>query len=125
MNTDVLTRSFDFVRSGANTAETVLTPTTVQKHGVKILRTLQTDDPRIDAQPLYISAITIGGKLRSVIYQATMGNTVFACDADTGELLWRTNLGTPINGSTDIDDPGKQGHTINVKWGILSTPVID
>jgi len=34
--------------------------------------------------------------------------------------LWKTTLGTPINGSNTID-----AHNINVKWGILSTPVID
>ena len=49
-----------------------------------------------------------------------MGNTVYAWDADTGELLWKTTLGTPINGSQAID-----AHDINIKWGILSTPVID
>lgn len=121
MNTDVVTRSFDFARTGANTAETVLTPAAVQTRGVTNLLTLLTpDDPRLEAQPLYLSGINIGGKVRNVIYQATMGNTVYAWDADTGELLWKTLLGTPINGSQVIDS-----HNINVKWGILSTPVID
>jgi hypothetical protein len=121
MNTDVVTRSIDFARTGANTAETVLAPSLVQTRGVKNLLTLPTpDDPRLEAQPLYLSAINIKGKTRNVIYQATMGNTVYAWDADTGELLWKTNLGTPINGSQSID-----AHDINVKWGILSTPVID
>jgi outer membrane protein assembly factor BamB len=121
MNTDVVTRSFDFARTGANTAETVLTPVAVQTRGVTNLLTLLTpDDPRLEAQPLYLSGINIGGKVRNAIYQATMGNTVYAWDADTGELLWKTLLGTPINGSQVIDS-----HNINVKWGILSTPVID
>ena len=84
MSTDVLTRSYDNARSGANTAETVLTPAAVQTRGVTILQTLLTpDDPRLDAQPLYLSAIQIKGKTRNVIYQATMGNTVYARDADT------------------------------------------
>ena len=108
-------------RTGANTAETVLTPAAVQTRGVKNVLTLLTpDDPRLEAQPLYLSGINIGGKVRNAIYQATMGNTVYAWDADTGELLWKTLLGTPINGSQVIDF-----HNINVKWGILSTPVID
>jgi hypothetical protein len=119
--TDVITRSIDFARTGTNTAETVLTPAAVQARGVKTLLTLTTpDDPRLEAQPLYLSAINIQGKTRNVIYQATMANTVYAWDADTGELLWKTNLGTPINGSQAIDE-----HNINIKWGILSTPVID
>ena len=121
MNTDVITRSFDFARSGANTSETALTPSAVQSRGVKALLTLLTpDDPRLEAQPLYLAAINSKGKTRNVIYQATMGNTVYAWDADTGELLWKTNLGAPIKGSQEID-----AHNINVNWGILSTPVID
>jgi hypothetical protein len=121
MPTDVITRSFDFARTGANKAETTLTPTVVRTRGVKILRTLTTpDDHRLEAQPLYLSAIEVKGKPRNVIYQATMGNTIYAWDADTGEELWKTHLGTPIRGSTAIDE-----HNINVNWGILSTPVID
>ena len=49
-----------------------------------------------------------------------MGNWVYAWDSDTGALLWKKFLGTPIKGSTDID-----AHNINIDWGILSTPVID
>jgi hypothetical protein len=45
---------------------------------------------------------------------------VYAWDADTGVLVWSAHLGTPINGAQQIDT-----HNINVKWGILSTPVID
>ena len=101
MGTDVITRSFDFARTGANTAETDLTPAAVGTRGVKQVLTLQTpDDPRLEAQPLYLSAINIKGKTRNVVYQATMGNTVYAWDADTGELLWKTNVGTPIHGET-------------------------
>jgi hypothetical protein len=55
-----------------------------------------------------------------VIFQASMGNTVYAFDAATGAELWKRNLGRPITGSTDIDV-----HSTNVNWGILSTPVID
>jgi len=121
MNGDVTTRSYDFARSGANTAETQLTPNAVRTRGVAIKQTLATpDDPRLEAQPLYLSGMNIKGKPRNVVYQATMGNTVYAWDADSGEQLWKTNLGTPINGTQQIDS-----HNINVKWGILSTPVID
>jgi hypothetical protein len=120
MSTDILTRSTDFARSGANTSEVVLTPAAVQARGIKTVLTLQTDDPRIEAQPLYVSGLAIGGKTRNMIYQATNGNTVYAWDADTGELVWKTNLGRPIDGSKAIDM-----YLINVHWGIISTPVID
>jgi hypothetical protein len=120
MNTDALTRSYDFARTGANVKETTLTVMAVRTRGVRTLLTLTADDPRLEAQPLYVSGIVIGGHQRNVVYQATMGNMVYAWDADTGVLLWSVHLGTPINGSQQID-----AHNINVKWGILSTPVID
>jgi hypothetical protein len=121
VNTDVVTRSIDQFRSGSNTAETILTPEAVRTRGIKILHTLQTrDDPRLEAQPLYLSGVAIGDRPRDVVYQATMGNTVYAWDADSGETLWQTQLGTPINGSRDTDAWG-----INPKWGIVSTPFID
>jgi hypothetical protein len=132
MGTDVVTRSYDFGRSGANTNETVLTPAAVQARGVKTWLTLQVagdDDPRLEAQPLYLSGIDVKGQTRNVIYQATMGNTVYAWDADTGEQLWKTNLGLPIVGKTGYDPAKNQNvidaHWININWGILSTPVID
>ena len=117
---DVITRSCDFARTGANTAETILTPAAIQTRGITILRTFTVDDPRLEAQPLYLSGIKIGGKTRNVIYQATMANSIFAWDVDTGETLWQKNLGTPIKGTQAIDF-----HLVNVNWGILSTPVID
>lgn len=121
MGIDVVTRSFDSSRAGANTAETALVPAAIRARGVKVLLTLTTpDDPRLEAQPLYLSGMKIKGQTRDVIYQATMANTVYAWDAGTGELLWKTTLGMPIRGENAID-----AHDINIHWGILSTPVID
>jgi hypothetical protein len=121
MSVDVVTRCYDHARSGSNTAETVLTRTAVRTRGVMTLLTLTTpDDPRLDAQPLYIAGITVAGKSRDVIYQATNGNTNYAWEADTGELLWKRFLGTPINSVTAIDYLNT-----NDKWRIVSTPVID
>jgi len=120
MSVDIVTRSFDFARTGANTSETILTPNAIRTRGLKILRTFTPDDLRLEAQPLYLSGIKIDGKTRNVIYQATMSNSIFAWDADSGETLWKTNLGTPVKGSNQID-----AHNINLNWGVLSTPVID
>ena len=60
------------------------------------------------------------GRVHDVIFQASMGNTVYAFDAHAGAQLWRRNLGRPITSIRDIDM-----HLTNVAWGILSTPVID
>jgi hypothetical protein len=117
----VTTRSFDLARSGSNTAETTLTPQAVRTRGVKQARVLHIpDDPRLEAQPLYLPDLHVLGVQHNVVFQATMGNWIHAWDTDTGELLWQKFLGTPIRGSTDID-----AHNINIDWGILSTPVID
>jgi hypothetical protein len=70
----------------------------------------------------------IAGRARNVIYQATMANTIYAWDADTGEQLWHATLGEPIDGRKAINAKGENEidtHNVNIKWGILSTPVID
>jgi outer membrane protein assembly factor BamB len=52
------------------------------------------------------------------VFVATENDSVYALDYDTGSVVWRTNLGTPINGSVlpcgDINPTG-----------ITGTPVID
>jgi hypothetical protein len=117
----VTTRSFDGSRSGSHLRETVLTPQAVRSRGVRKVLTLRTpDDPRLEAQPLYLSGLEIRGKKHDVVIQATMGNHVYAWDADSGEQLWDTFLGHPVKGTIDID-----AHLVNVQWGMLSTPVID
>lgn len=118
----VTTRSYDLARTGANNAETVLTATAVRTKGiVKLFSIPIPDDPRLEAQPLAVGGVhTPDGKTRNLIFQATMGNWVYAFDAVTGEKIWATNLGRSIVGTPAID-----GHMTNVNWGILSTPVID
>ena len=122
MVASVTTRSYDRARTGANNSETVLTATAVRTRGIVKLFSLPIpDDPRLEAQPLAVGGVhTADGKTRDLIFQASMGNWVYAFDAVTGEKIWATNLGRPIVGTRAID-----GHMTNVHWGILSTPVID
>jgi outer membrane protein assembly factor BamB len=131
--TPVLTRSYDNARTGANTSETVLTPAMVS-NGLKRLFSLRiSDDPRIEAQPLYVPGVTMSdGKKHDVVYVFSMANTVWAFDAITGKRIWQNpvSLGPAFrpkvtskpgqHRATDIDSWG-----INILWGILSTPVID
>ena len=121
---DVLTRSYDAARTGMNTQETNLTP---QKVGNNLLiRQVSlhiNDDPRIEAQPLYVSGVDIGGKRHDVVYVSTMANNIWAFDASNGKPVWQqpVHLGRPIRpNGTEIDLFG-----INILWGILSTPAID
>ncbi|MEX3936340.1 PQQ-binding-like beta-propeller repeat protein [Paraburkholderia phymatum] len=121
MNVSVTTRSFDGTRSGAQLHETVLTPAAVRARGIKQALVLKTpDDRQLEAQPLYLAGARVGGGTHDTIFQATMGNCVYAWDADTGSVLWRTSLGPPVKRAKAIDQ-----HLINDHWGILSTPVID
>jgi len=129
---EALTRSYNNLRSGANTHETGLTPANVGS--LKKLRELALDpgdDPRIEAQPLYVPQLQMADGKHDVVIVCTMANNVYAFDANTGAKLWKTNLGKPIapkitgktqfgQNETEIDSWG-----INLLWGILSTPVID
>src|SRR5580658_8549608 len=122
MSSSVTTRSYDNARTGANDEETVLSATTVRTSGIaKLFSITVPDDPRLEAQPLAVGGVRLAnGQTHDVIFQATMGNGVYAFDAVTGAELWKTNLGRPIIGTKQID-----AWLINVDWGILSTPVID
>ena len=121
---NVLTRSFDNARTGVNSAETVLTP---QNVGSNLLRKQFSvhvnDDPRIEAQPLFVKAVHTPHGVRDVLYVCTMANNIWAFDAGNGQPIWNNpvNLGKPVKpNGTEIDMFG-----INILWGILSTPVID
>jgi hypothetical protein len=118
----ILTRSVNNARASANTAENILTPTAVAARGVKQIGVLPVpDDPRVEAQVLIAAGVLCrDGLTHDLAIVCSMGNTVYAYDATTLQLIWAQRIGNPINGSAAID-----GWQINVKWGILSTPVID
>jgi hypothetical protein len=123
MSSAVTTRSYDNTRCGAKTDETILTASAVRTQGVKQLFTLELpgDARGCEAQPLIVPGVSMAdGSSHDVVYVATMANQVFAFDVDTGARLWMIQLGTPVNGNTQID-----AYQINDHWGILSTPVID
>jgi hypothetical protein len=116
-------RSYNRLRTGVNPSETILTPANVsstanQFHKRFVMRV----DGKIEGSPLYLSSVQIAGGTHNVIYAATMHNTVFAFDADTGAQLSVRWLGNPVTGS---DLHNLKPSSIHAEWGILSTPVID
>ncbi len=131
--TAVLTRSYNNSRNGANTSEHVLTPEKLAARGLVRMRLplpgeAPMDDPRVEAQPLYVPGLTMrDGKAHNVIFACSMGNSVYAYDADSGHLIapYPVSLGPPVPASktTVMADIAYWG--INQRWGILSTPVID
>ena len=116
----VLTYHNDNLRTGRNTSETTLTLKNVQSASFGKLFTLATDG-LVDAQPLYVPNVTVGGGTHNVLFVESENATVYAYDADTGALLWHvTALGS---GETASDNRGCG--QVTPKIGITSTPVID
>ncbi|MDR5824973.1 PQQ-binding-like beta-propeller repeat protein [Caballeronia sp. LZ043] len=117
--TDVLMHHNDLSRSGQMLAETKLTLANVNASTFGKLRMLTTDG-RVDAQPLHVTGLSIGGAVRNVVYVATEHGSLYAFDADTGAPLWQVSLlgagETPT--TTACQD-------LSPEIGITSTPVID
>jgi len=119
----VVTRSYDNLRSGANTRETVLTPAQLAQNPLRKLFSIQLpgDARGLEAQPLFAPSVSLAdGSTHDLVISTTMGNQIYAHDASDGTPLWMIRTGTPIAGSRAIDYWG-----INDHWGILSTGVID
>jgi hypothetical protein len=122
---DVITYHYDNGRDGQNLNETALTPANVTStlFGKKGEFTV---DGHVDAQPLYLSQVTIGGQKKNVLYAATEHGSVYAFDADsingtTSAFLWKAS--TLGSGETTSDNRGCG--QVSPEIGITATPVID
>ncbi len=116
---NVLNVNYDHQQTGANLLETALTPQMNWSNFGKV-GTFPVDG-QVFAQPLYVTGVTIGVKY-NVLYVATMGNSVFAFNADnprSATPLWQVNLGPTVpSGLFNLTD-------ILPEIGILGTPAID
>src|SRR5579859_1561846 len=112
---NVLTQHNDVARTGANTAETILTPANVNSNTFGKLFT-DSVDGLVYAQPLFVENLSIAGGIHNVVFVCTENNSVYALDADTGGVTyWHVNLGTPFSPSCGDLTP---------VVGITGTPVI-
>jgi hypothetical protein len=118
--TDVTTYHNDTGRTGQNTTETILTQANVNSTMFGLLRKLAVDG-RVDAEPLYLSQLSVGGVTHNVVFIMTEHDSAYAFDADTGAQLWKVSLAG--SGETSSDDRGCSQVTPEI--GITSTPVID
>jgi hypothetical protein len=117
---DVTTYKYDLNRSGQNLAESALTLTNVASSTFGLLRRLPVDG-RVDAQPLYLSALSAAGGTFNTVFVATEHDSVYAFDSDSGAILWHVSLlGT---GEKTSDTRGCS--QVSPEIGITSTPVID
>jgi hypothetical protein len=119
-STDVLTYHNDSMRTGQYLTETTLTPTNVTSAGFGLLHLLPADG-LVDAAPLVVSQLSIGGTLHNVVYVATENDSVYAYDADTAALLKQVSL----LGSGETPSDSRSCTQVVPEIGITATPVID
>ncbi len=119
--TDVVTYHNDIARTGQNLNESILTLANVNSSTFGKTGLFQVDG-KVDAQPLFLSAVTIPGNgLRNVLYVATEHGSVYALDSVTGAVLWRTSL----LGAGETTSDTRNCSQVVPEIGITSTPVID
>jgi len=117
---DVTTYHYNVSRDGLNAKETILTQANVNSTQFGKIG-FDAVDGKVDAQPLYLANVAIGGQFRNVLYVATEHDSVYAFDADTGAQIWKTSI--LVSGEATSDDHGC--FQITPEIGITSTPVID
>ena len=84
----------------------------------------------VQAQPLYLQNLTIGGASHNVLFVVTMNDIVYAFNADSSSNtpLWSVDLTKEVSGATPVPIVDiVQSNSLNVvgNVGIESTPVID
>jgi Bacterial Ig-like domain (group 2) len=124
---DVVTHHYDAMRSGTNTHELTLTPTSV--HSTTFGKVAEfAVDGQIDGQILFLNQVAIPGVgNKNVLYFATENDSVYAVDADsvsgtTATVLWKTRM--LLAGDVPLS-PSDAGCGYINPVGIMSTPVID
>ena len=124
----LLTYHNDYSSSGENLSETALTPANVNSTSFGKLFSTPVDG-QVYAQPLYVPgvAITVGPIVgaHNVTYVATEHDSVYAIDADSGQVLWRDNFINPAAGVTTVTSDDVDSNDVSPEMGITSTPVID
>jgi hypothetical protein len=83
---NVTTFHNDIARTGANTSETVLTPSNVNSYQFGKLFSVAVDGD-VYSQPLYVSNLSINGATHNILYVATVHDSLYAIDADGGTVL--------------------------------------
>jgi hypothetical protein len=117
---DVLTYHGDTLRTGWFSSETQLTTSNVNATKFGLLQTVVLDG-RVDAEPLYVSQLSLNGKKpRNFVFVVTENNSLYRIDADKGTIVGHRKLGRAVPYQyKNYDD------NVFPVMGILGTPVID
>jgi hypothetical protein len=120
---NVTTFHNDIARTGGNTGETVLTPSNVNSYQFGKLFSVMVDGD-VYSQPLYLLNVSINGGTHNVVYVATEHDSLYAIDADSGQVYWQVSL-IPTGGSTVDSITDAACSDLVPEIGITGTPVID
>ena len=121
------THHYDTFRTGWNSHETLLNPSFQDRRPPEVsdpfgLVAKVAVDDNVYAQPLVVPDVNVSGGLfagkHDVVYVATENNTVYAIDAQSGQILLTRNFGPPVDRPGSCENNGPH-------VGIESTPVID
>jgi hypothetical protein len=118
--TDVTTYHNDIGRTGQNLTETTLTPANVNSTTFGLLRNISVDG-KVDAEPLYLSQLSVAGSAHNVLFIVTEHDSAYAFDSDTGAQLWEVSM----LGSGETTSDSRNCNQIVPEIGVTSTPVID
>ena len=132
---DVLVRHGTAANDGADLAETVLAPATVSPatFGKRFATAL---DGQAWAQPLYVQNVNVtrgpAPGVHAVAYVATLHDSLYALDANTGAVLWQDSFLNPADPTRTTPAAGvtaqpsdQIGTNAGPEQGILGTPTID
>jgi hypothetical protein len=124
----VTTAQYDNARTGANLAETLLTPRNVNALQFGRLAYLGVDG-NVYAQPLFLPGLDIPGKGKhNVIFVATEHDSVYAFDAAASSStspLWQVSFIRQDKSVTTVSSDDVNCPFIQPELGITATPVID
>ena len=131
LSADVLNWHYNTSGTGANTAETVLTPTNVASSTFGKLQSL-TVDGYVYAQPLIRRGVSVPGYgTRDLLLVATENDTVYAFDANGNNppagYYWKHSFLSGPAGTTVTTVPSQDVGSTDIlpQIGITGTPVID
>src|SRR6202044_1526833 len=116
----VLTFHNDVARTGHNLNETILTPASLNSSNFGKVGFLQTDG-LVDAEPLYVSNLTVSGAQHNVVFVVTEHDSAYAFDADTFAQLWKVS----VLGANETSSDNRGCGQVTPEIGVTSTPVID
>ena len=117
---NVLTYHNDVARTGQNLNESILTTANVKSANFGLVGNLSVDGG-VDAEPLYVSNLSLAGGVHNVVYVVTENDSVYAFDADTFAQLWHVS----VLGANETASDNRGCGQVSPIIGITSTPVID